>query len=550
MIYLSTLIFSMFITIVLIPPFRRLAIRMHALDIPDERKVHTHPIPKSGGIAMALGTIIPVIFWVRGNPLITAIFLGSMIIVLFGLVDDLKDLGYKFKFIGQVAAALLVILLGGLKIKSLGVLLPGDILLSDWIAIPLTLMIIVGVTNAINLSDGLDGLAGGICLLIFICIGYLGYLGENQPVAILSVAIAGAIFGFLRFNTYPAVLFMGDTGSQFLGFLAATLSIHLTQEVRPISPLLPLIILGFPILDTITVMVERLHEGKSPFIADKKHFHHKLIRLGFYHTEAVLIIYILQAFLITSAYFLRYYSDWFLAIFYLVFSGIILILFSITDKTGWTFKRTGSFDKVIKGRLKELKERQLFIKISFRILTISVPLLFLFTCFLPSDIPMYFVYFSWGILGFFILIWLFKKKYLGGALRIVFYLIIPFIVYLSHTHTVSWMNEHTTQLYNLSFGGLILFVILTLKFTRRREGFKISPLDFLILFIAMIVPNLPDQWIQSYHLGLIATKIVVLFFSYEVLLGELRNRLHGIGIATIAALMVLTVKGISAFGGW
>ena len=290
----------MFITIALVPFFRGLAVKINALDVPNERKVHKYPMPKSGGIAMALGAFIPILLWFPSGNFTRATIIGAGIVVLFGLLDDMKDLGFKTKFAGQFAAALIVIIYGGVKIKSLGMLLPDGVLLPDWLAMPLTFIVIVGITNAINLSDGLDGLAGGISLLSFLCIGYLAYSAGNFSIALLSAATVGAIFGFLRFNTYPATVFMGDAGSQLLGFMAITFSLKLTQGNAPLSPILPLLLLGFPVLDTITVMFERVTNGKSPFVADKNHLHHKLMRLDLFHTEAVLSIYVLQAFLVTS----------------------------------------------------------------------------------------------------------------------------------------------------------------------------------------------------------------------------------------------------------
>ena len=270
MIYFTTLLLSMFITIVLIPILKGMAVRVNAVDIPNSRKVHTKPIPRIGGVAMAIGTLVPILLWFPGSPMIRAIFIGAAIIVFSGAVDDIKQLGYKAKFAGQVIAALVIILYGGITINNLGVLMPDGYLLPKAISIGLTLLVIVGVTNAINLSDGLDGLAGGITLLTFICIAYLAFRCENLAIAISAVAAAGAIFGFLRYNTHPAVIFMGDAGSQFLGFLAIVLPVALTQENTPLSPFLPLIILGFPILDTVTVMTERIADGRSPFVADKK----------------------------------------------------------------------------------------------------------------------------------------------------------------------------------------------------------------------------------------------------------------------------------------
>ena len=544
MIYFSTLLISIFITIALIPIFKGFAVRIKAVDFPNERKVHTRPMPKTGGIAMALGALVPVIFWVHGDEFIRAVLIGAGIVVFFGLIDDLKNLGYKAKFTGQVCAALVIIFYGGVKINCLGMLLPDGFLLPDWFAIPLTLVVIVGVTNAVNLADGLDGLAGGICILIFICMSYLAYRCGNTAIAVVSAAVIGAIFGFLRFNTYPATLFMGDAGSQFLGFSAITLSLGLTQGNTPLSPLLPLILLGFPVLDTVTVMCERIVKGRSPFVADKNHFHHKLIGLGLYHTESVFVIYMLQAFLVTFAFFFRFYSEWFLLIFYIMFSCIIVSAFLITDRIGWQFKRSDYVDKTIKRKLRILKEKDVFIRLSFKISAAGIPLLLLFTCLLPANMPGYFSIITICMICNIIVIWLFKKEWMESALRLSLYLLIPFLIYLSEANIVPWMTGRMEQVYNLSFGILALFVIFTLRFTRRKKGFKSTPTDFLILFIALVVPNLPDDYIRSYHMGIMTAKIIVLLFSYEVLFGEFRKELKGLGLITVTSLLVISFRGI------
>ena len=170
--------------------------------------------------------------WLPQSSFTLAYGIGAAIIVLAGMADDFKGLGFRIKFLAQVAAALVVVIYGGVKITNLGGLLPDGMLLHDVIAIPLTIVAIVGVTNAVNLSDGLDGLAGGICLLTFSCLGYLAYIGEDMTLCLLGLALAGSILGFLRYNTFPAELFLGDTGSQFLGFSAITVSLSLTSS-RP-----------------------------------------------------------------------------------------------------------------------------------------------------------------------------------------------------------------------------------------------------------------------------------------------------------------------------
>ena len=548
MIFLSTLLISLFITMALIPIFRSLAVKMNAMDFPNPRKVHISPTPKIGGIAMALGILIPAVIYVNGDPLTNSILIGAWIVVIFGIVDDFKNLGYLAKFVGQVLAALVVIFYGGLKIQFLGQCLPDGVILPNLIAIPLTLLAIVGVTNAINLSDGLDGLAGGSSLLIFICIGYLAYTALFQPanhfIAIMAAAIIGAIFGFLRFNTYPATVFMGDAGSQLLGFLAITLSLCLTQGNTPLSPFIPLLLLGFPVLDTLAVMTERITQGRSPFQADRNHFHHKLMHLGLFHSEAVVSIYILTAFLVASAFVFRFYSEWFLLIFYLVFSGMIILGFIITDRFGWKLQRFDLFDKSIMGRLKFLKERYIIIKVSFYFVEFILPLMVIVACLTPAGIPGYFSMISLALAALTILIWVLFRDWLAGVLRISFYLLVPSVLWMGKTDVAGWINSNSTIIYNLAFAALAMFAVLTLKFTRRKKGFKATPMDFLILVIALVVPNLPDPTIQSFDMGFLAARIIVLLFSFEVLVGELRGQLARLGVALVAALLLVSSRGL------
>jgi UDP-GlcNAc:undecaprenyl-phosphate GlcNAc-1-phosphate transferase len=398
------------------------------------------------------------------------------------------------------------------------------------------------------LSDGLDGLAGGSSLLFFICIGYLAYtgayIGNHRFILLMSAGASGAIFGFLRFNTFPATVFMGDAGSQLLGFLAITLSLGLTQCNTPVSPYLPLLLLGFPVLDTFTVMTERISKGRSPFMPDKNHFHHKLLSLGFFHTEAVALIYMITAFLVFSAFLFRFQSEWFLLIFYLLFSGLIVGGFLLADKAGWKVRRYDLFDKVIKGKLSILREKQILIKISSQFSEIGLPLLLLFSCLLPAKIPPYYSILLLVLAGMTIGTWIFMKKWLTGSLCISYYLLVPLILRMAQIDMVPWMSGRATQIYNLSFLALAFFIVLTLKFTRRRNGFKVSPMDFLILVIAIVVPNLPDPQIQSLHMGFLAMKIMVFFFSFEVLIGEMRGHLNRLTIATLAALLLSAIRGI------
>jgi UDP-GlcNAc:undecaprenyl-phosphate/decaprenyl-phosphate GlcNAc-1-phosphate transferase len=541
MIYFSTLLLSFFITITLIPVCMRAAMRLQVMDVPDARKVHASPIPKCGGVAMAFGTLLPVLFMSREYPQQAAILVGSGIIVLFGVWDDLKDANYKIKFGGQIAAALIVILWGGVSIRSLGMLLPAGVVLPDYVAIPLTLVTIVGVTNAVNLSDGLDGLAGGISILGFCLIGYLALMSGNYFITLISFGMVGAISGFLRFNSYPARLFMGDAGSQLLGFLAVTLSLAVTQNNGPYNVLVPLMIVGFPVLDTLRVMTTRMINGVPLFSADKNHLHHRLMGLGFFQTETVFLIYVYQTLLIVAAYVFRFYSEWVLLVLYLFLSAAILSCIVVAEKKGWELKRQGFIDLIaIKNKLRIIfREEYITVKVCFRLLQLAVPLIFLVSCLLPGEIPSYLSFIALAFSATLVVLLLLKHKWREAGIRLSLYLTIPVILYYGEINRSALFNDFFMSVYDICFLALVVPAGLTMRFTRRQKGFRTTPMDFLIFFVALAVVVMPGFSAVPSHMRLLATKVIVLFFTYEVLIGEMRGKVRWLGWMTAGALIIL-----------
>ena len=546
MLYLSTTLLAAIITVSLIPLVIRLAVRFQMVDVPGPRKVHACPVPRVGGVAMALGAFVPLILWTAGSGFVRAYLAGAAVLVAFGLVDDLRGLGYRTKFLGQILAAIAVVVYGGIRVDSLGTLLPDALPVPGWFAVPLSVIVIVGVTNAFNLTDGLDGLAGGISLLVFCCIGYLAYLSGNNDVLLFSLALAGAIFGFLRYNTHPAILFMGDTGSQLLGFSAAVFAIKITQGATPLSPLLPLIILGLPVLDTITVMVSRIRDGRSPFSPDKNHFHHRLMGFGLSHSEAVLAIYLTQAVMVVSAIFFRYYTDWALLIFYVAFSAALLGALTAADRTGFRFKRYPLIDDAVKG-MRTIRDGQWIVRISFTISRVAIPVVFLLACLLPGSVPKYVSIIAACFGLAILLVRRFARDHMGLCLRYVLYMSVPLVLYLAEADKAAWVSSKMFTLYHLSFGLIAFFVLLTVKYTRRTKGFQVTTMDFLVIFIAAIIPNLPDSLIQSLQIGLLAVEIIVLLFGFEVLLKEFRGRFEQLAAVTLAALVLIGIRGGSGF---
>ena len=353
---LLLLVVALTITVALIPPLANAAGRLRLLDRPGDRKVHGAPIPRIGGLAMAAGTLFPLWLMAAQPGEWTAIYCGVAILLVMGLIDDRYELAWQWKLGAQVVACALAVTAGGVSIES--TTLTDRIELPAALSFILSFVFLVGVTNAINLSDGLDGLAGGTTLLSVLAIGWISISTGNDPVASTTAALAGALLGFLRFNTHPARVFMGDSGSQVLGFLAGVLAIKATQGADvTVSAALPLLLLAWPILDTLTVMTERMRSGQSPFAADRRHFHHRLLSLGFDHYQSVLIIYAVQCGLFLLAYFLRFESDLVIVAVFAVFATTVVGLLESARLRNWRWAHTAREPSRIAQRVHWLGEK-------------------------------------------------------------------------------------------------------------------------------------------------------------------------------------------------
>ena len=329
-------VLSTLISVLLMPVLIKSAKHLGMLDEPDERKVHTKAIPRCGGLGLSFATLFTILILAPFDPPYSSLLIGGSIIVFFGILDDIFNLNYKWKFFGQFIAVIFV-LYQGIYLKCLPFAGLNDA--SLWIAYPLSFIFVVGVTNAVNLSDGLDGLAAGIMLMTLASVAFFADFVGGKDLALVALALIGGILGFLRFNSHPAVVFMGDTGSQFIGFMAAFLCIYLVENVYvTLNPALPLLLLGLPVLDTLMVMSQRIYIGKSPFSPDKRHIHHRLLALGFSHAEAVSCIYALQSLFLLAAFLLRYQSDFAVLGVYLLICGTILALFMVAKQLGWRLR--------------------------------------------------------------------------------------------------------------------------------------------------------------------------------------------------------------------
>jgi UDP-GlcNAc:undecaprenyl-phosphate GlcNAc-1-phosphate transferase len=257
--------------------------------------------PRLGGVAIGMSLLFAVLVFGRLTPAMQGLMAGGLVLFMAGVADDFCGLSWRRKLFAQIAAAAIAVFVGGLTISNLGNLLGlGDVVVAPWLGVPFTIFAIVGVTNAINLLDGLDGLAAGVSLVAVVFFGIVGVFTWNMPVVALTAALAGALLGFLRYNFHPSLIFMGDAGSLLCGYLLACLAIMLTQAPHnggiAVSPAIPVIVLGLPIMDTLRVMARRLFRHQNPFTPDKTHLHHCLLRLGFGHLHTVLLLWSVSLF--------------------------------------------------------------------------------------------------------------------------------------------------------------------------------------------------------------------------------------------------------------
>ena len=229
-VYLLIAMLAMAVSMALIPIMMRLAPVLGMIDTPDPRKVHTIPIPRVGGLGIVIGALVPMLIWLPFNDLTVSILIGTAVLLVFGTWDDITELGHYVKFAGQFLAAGVVVYYGDLYVSYFP--LNNYETISESVGRPFTVIAIVGMINALNHSDGLDGLAGGESLISLAVISYLAFIFDSYLMLVISAATIGGIFGFLRFNSHPARVFMGDGGSQFLGFILAVLVIVLTQQVN------------------------------------------------------------------------------------------------------------------------------------------------------------------------------------------------------------------------------------------------------------------------------------------------------------------------------
>ncbi|NMA93450.1 MAG: undecaprenyl/decaprenyl-phosphate alpha-N-acetylglucosaminyl 1-phosphate transferase [Clostridiales bacterium] len=299
--YLASFLIALAVTAITTPIIIKIASKIGAMDIPmDDRRMHAKPVPYLGGVAIYLGIMAAFLYRGEINQQLLGLTLGSTMILILGVIDDIKGLRARTKLVGQIACAA-VLYFNTVQIRGMANFLPWGpryINFPGVVAFLVTVLWVVGITNTINLIDGLDGLAAGISCISCMAVAYTAALTDRMGTCLIMLAVTGATLGFLLYNFYPAKIFMGDAGAMLLGYLLAGVSLigdKPTKSTTLFATIIPILILAIPIFDTTFAIVRRMASRKPIMQADKGHLHHRIMAMGFGQRRTVLALYCISA---------------------------------------------------------------------------------------------------------------------------------------------------------------------------------------------------------------------------------------------------------------
>jgi UDP-GlcNAc:undecaprenyl-phosphate GlcNAc-1-phosphate transferase len=489
---------------------------------------------------MAAGLFIATLLTVEWNASVRGLLVGLLVLVLFGLWDDRVTLGYGAKFAGQVIAVAICMSVGDIHFGNLAFGVFDTV--PPAVSTLISFVFLIGITNAINLADGLDGLAGGMALLCLCAIALFSLASGNATVTAIALIEAGAVLGFLRFNTHPARVFMGDCGSQMLGLSVGGLALLATQgETCALSAALPLLLLGLPIMDTLTVMLTRIRAGRSPFSADRTHLHHRLLSLGFAHREAVLLIYLLQVGLVLLAYFLRFELDSAIVLAFCLFAATVLGLLRWAMRSGWRLpqvKPAAGLRRYVNG----LASASRIPALALAVMTVCLVAYALTVVVSSGHVGIDVGLMSGAMFVVLLLLASWRaERSLQWFERAAAYISVVLLVYLDQTMPHKAPLLTTLSWTCIGITGAAALLRFWLSPARR---FELTTLDLLVIFVSLVLPNLPGSVALPADLPGGVAKAVILLYVVEMLLAIDLKRLVprvflGVTLAVIAGRALL-----------
>ena len=483
---------SLMLTMLLMPVVMRLARAANVIDLPDERKLHTNEIPSLGGFAIAVAFAVSCLLFLDIDRLFIAFLTGLFIITLTGLADDVWRIRPALKFAGEITGSLIFVLYGGTELKGFGDLIGIGPLETGIFAVPITVFCMVGVMNAINFADGMDGLAGGMSAIACLFLVYFSLQSGHWFDLALSVSLFGCLIGFLYFNSHPAKVFMGDTGSLVLGYILASLCV-LSQKPDggiPIAPVSMALILALPIADTLWVMANRVLRGESPFSPDNNHLHHKLMTLNLSHSGVVAVLYVCMFICGFLAVFMQSMLEW---VQFAAGTGFIIslyVLVALFQRAGFKFPDHNMAHAVIKNSARghNIVSNQTI----SRYLEKSVPIAAWLVPF-SLIIPAFFI--SAGesnsgittlLIGVIIMVlypWKSNHKRLGWVHGLIYFATFTLLVFLNSSG-LSWINDYLKIVSSI----LVVWVVMKLVFMQYSRIFLTSGFELLMIVTAWFIP--------------------------------------------------------------
>ena len=529
------------VSIAVIPVMMRVASRLGMVDLPDARKVHARPVPRVGGIGIALGALAAILIIAPHAGWVHFYIAGALVLIVFGALDDSREMGHYAKFIGQFLAVIPLVWFGELWVASFPFLsapLPPEI------GKPFTAFAMVGVINAVNHSDGLDGLAGGESLLSLACIAYLAQLAGDTVLILLCCAVAGGIFGFLRFNTHPARVFMGDAGSQFLGFSLAAFAVALTQHSNPsVSMALPLLVLGLPVIDILAVLYLRATGGLHWFRATRNHVHHRLLALGLDHYQAVVAIYAVQTLFIVCAIVFRYEADAVVLALYLAPCAALFAALYAAERAGWRLRREGG-DSPLSGLLGGERATGVA-RAATWLVAIAIPAYFLAGGFavreLPAGVAPALAVIG-GVLAFAAA--LPRAGWLDLPARVGLFSLAPLWVYTVERQIQALAPVALAS--TVPFYAVLALAIALVWKLGRDQDFSPTTMDFLIAVVAIGAAFLAGSFASSAQVAALLVKIVLLLYGCELVLSTAGLRARRLLHAAAAGAALIALARLAA----
>jgi UDP-GlcNAc:undecaprenyl-phosphate GlcNAc-1-phosphate transferase len=516
------------------------------IDQPSSRKVHHVPTPRTGGAAVIIGCLVP--FFVMGQmgPQLMGYIFGAICLAAFGVWDDLKNINYKVKFLGQILASLIFLETTGIRLHTLGELLPGISFSLGIFEIPVSVIFLLATINIINLSDGLDALASGLSLLTFVSAFMLALFEQEVVLMLMIASLSGATLGFLLYNLHPAKVFLGDTGSQLLGYSMGVFLLTLTQQQTIFNPVLMLFILGLPVIDTMSVIIQRVMKGKNPFRPDKNHLHHKLLEYGLDHSQAVILLYFFHIMLVLVGLRMRYaYDYWLIFTYMMMLLSIFGVIILINKSPAFNKTLTLLSDNIVRKPLRVVKQsraRYYFSKASWKMLFLSFTTLFI--------LPPFFIEFSiyitlYAVIAIILILYMRKSSSHNDILlRVASFVILCFYVFVivDANININLLNKEI-DLFNVIFALMAASFTLALILTPEKKPF--DALDFIFVAAIVFLFFIPTPYIERVSMPVFLLRILLVGLTLNLIFSRIeRNRGYVVKMLYFTLALAIVLSGV------